>query len=329
LVVVVVVAGGLVVVVVVVTGWPDGLRGPVVVVATVVVVVGATVVVVVGATVVVVVGGHLPGGHHDEPWPPPQPLPPKRAPWVGHPQPGPFGSVVEVVRGAVVVTGFAVVGGAVVVTGFVVVGAAVVVTDFVVVGGAVVVTGFVVVGGAVVVTGLVVVGAAVVVTGSVVVGGAVVVVTGAVVLAVGGLEAVVSVVPPPPHVLPGFPFKPQPSLGPGLYWAANRAPLEAPTATVPPRLPCPQATAQASASAHQMPVASTSSTAAQRRGWALEMIPAVVTSPVRSHNAFRPPARYFGVRRWALRQPGRGRKPREYVTFSPYRYRQSAKILNF
>jgi hypothetical protein len=283
----------LVVVVVVVTGWPDGLRGPVVVVATVVVVVGATVVVVVGATVVVVVGGHLPGGHHDEPWPPPQPLPPKRAPWVGHPQPGPFGSVVEVVRGAVVVTGFAVVGGAVVVTGFVVVGAAVVVT------------------------------------GLVVVGDAVVVVTGAVVLAVGGLEAGVSVVPPPPHVLPGFPFKPQPSLGPGLYWAANRAPLEAPTATVPPRLPCPQATAQASASAHQMPVASTSSTAAQRRGWALEMIPAVVTSPVRSHNAFRPPARYFGVRRWALRQPGRGRKPREYVTFSPYRYRQSAKILNF
>jgi hypothetical protein len=204
-----------------------------------------------------------------------------------------------------------------------------VVTGFAVVGGAVVVTGFAVVGGAVVVTGFVVVGAAVVVTGLVVVGDAVVVVTGAVVLAVGGLEAVVFVVPPPPHVLPGFPFKPQPSLGPGLYWAANRAPLEAPTATVPPRLPCPQATAQASASAHQMPVASTSSTAAQRRGWALEMIPAVVTSPVRSHNAFRPPARYFGVRRWALRQPGRGRKPREYVTFSPYRYRQSAKILNF
>jgi hypothetical protein len=234
-----------------------------------------------------------------------------------------------VVGAAVVVTGFAVVGGAVVVTGFAVVGGAVVVTGFVVVGGAVVVTGFAVVGGAVVVTGFVVVGAAVVVTGLVVVGDAVVVVTGAVVLAVGGLEAVVFVVPPPPHVLPGFPFKPQPSLGPGLYWAANRAPLEAPTATVPPRLPCPQATAQASASAHQMPVASTSSTAAQRRGWALEMIPAVVTSPVRSHNAFRPPARYFGVRWWALRQPGRGRKPREYVTFSPYRYRQSAKILNF
>jgi hypothetical protein len=194
-----------------------------------------------------------------------------------------------------------------------------------------VVTGFVVVGAAVVVTGFVVVGAAVVVTGAavVVVTGAVVVLTGAVVLAVGGLETVVFVVPPLPHVLPGFPFKPQPSLGPGLYWAASRAPSEAPRATVPPRLPCPPATAQASASAHQMPVASTSSTAAQRRGWALEIIPAVVTSPVRSYNAFRPPARYFGVRGWALRQPGRGRKPREYVTFSPYRYRQSAKILNF
>jgi len=63
-------------------------------VATVVVVVGATVVVVVGATVVVVVsatvvvggGAHLPGGHHDEPWPQPQLLllPPKRAPWWGN-----------------------------------------------------------------------------------------------------------------------------------------------------------------------------------------------------------------------------------------------------
>jgi hypothetical protein len=288
LVVVVVVAGDLVVVVVdvVVTGWPDGFRGPVVVVATVVVVLGATVVVVVGATVVVVVsatvvvvvGAHLPGGHHDEPWPQPQLLllPPKRAPWVGQPQPGSFGSIVAAVVGAVV-------------------------------------------------------GAAVVVTGSgvVVVTGAVGVVTGTVVLAVGGLETVVFVAPLPPHVLPGFPLKPQPSLGPGLYWAANRAPSEAPTATVPPRLPCPQATAQASASAHHMPVANTSSTATQRRGWALEIIPAVVTSPVRSYNAFRPPARYFGVRGWALRRPGRGRKPREYVTFSPYRYRQSAKILNF
>ena len=221
---------------------------------------------------------------------------PEKGPWSGQPQPGPPGPVVEVAVGwtsLVVVTTAVVVGAAVVVTGLVVVGAAVgaavVVTGFVVVGAVVVVTGLVVVGAAVVVTGLVVVGAvvgaAVVVTGFVVVGAAVVV-TGAVVLAVGGLDTVVLVVPQPPHVLPGFPFMPQPSRGPGLNWAAKRAPSLTPTTEAPPRLSCPHATAQASASAHQMPVASTSSTAAQRRGWAFEMIPAVVTSPVRSQNAY-------------------------------------------
>jgi hypothetical protein len=102
------------------TGWPDGLRAPVVVV---------------GGTVVV--GTELPGEHQWSLWPQPQPSPSKGPPCPGQPQPGPEAGVVDVVvtTGAVVVTDLVVVvTGAVVVTGLVVVvTSAVVVTGLVIV----------------------------------------------------------------------------------------------------------------------------------------------------------------------------------------------------
>ena len=142
----------------------------------------------------------------------------------------------------------------------------------VVVGGAVVVTGFVVVGAAVVVTGFVVVGGAVVVTGFVVVGEAVVVVTGAVVLAVGGLETVVFVVPHHPVCCRDFRLRPSRPAAPAC-WAANEGSVGGADSRRPAQAGLPAGRAQASASAHQIPVASTSNTAAQRRGCAFRNDP--------------------------------------------------------